>query len=89
MLLGPESLGNIYAAVRMASIGIWWMLSWGVVMAGKKEWLAVLTDEQRELRKQGRFDEIELTKEQQQILGEAGCCWIESPSFYAQSQWCD
>ena len=28
MLLGPESLGNIYAAVRMASIGIWWFLSW-------------------------------------------------------------
>ena len=56
-------------------------------MASKEEWLAVLTDEQRELRKQGRYDEINLTSEQKKTLGEDGCCWIESPSFYANSVW--
>lgn len=54
----------------------------------KKEWLEFLTDEQRALRKQGRYDEINLTAEQRELLGEEGCCWIESPSFYAESVWC-
>ena len=54
----------------------------------KKDWLSVLTPEQQDLRKQKRFDEINLTDEQKEILGEAGCCWIESPSFYGESIWC-
>ncbi len=54
----------------------------------RAQWLEVLTDEQRELRKQGRYDELNLTEEQKAALGEEGCCWIESPTFYANSQWC-
>ena len=53
----------------------------------RKEWLAALTDEQRELRAQGRFDDINLTDEQREAIGEEGCCWIESPTFYANSKW--
>ena len=57
-------------------------------MSDKQIWLSVLTDEQRELRKQGCFDELDLTDEQKELLGEEGCCWIESPSLYSNSQWC-
>lgn len=57
-------------------------------MSKKQEWIKVLTEEQRQLRNQGRYNEINLTEEQIQALGEEGCCWIESPSFYAESQWC-
>ena len=53
----------------------------------KKEWLSILTEEQRELRRQGRYDEINLTKEQKEALGEEGACWITSPSFYSNSIW--
>ena len=53
----------------------------------KKEWLSILTEEQRELRRQGRYDEINLTKEQKEALGEEGSCWITSPSFYSNSFW--
>ena len=53
----------------------------------KKEWLSILTEEQRELRRQGRYDEINLTKEQREALGEEGTCWITSPSFYSNSFW--
>lgn len=58
-------------------------------MSKKKLWLAILTDEQRVLREHGRYDELSLTDEQKQALGEEGCCWIESPTFYSQSMWCD
>lgn len=47
-----------------------------------------LTDEQKLLRKQGKFDQINLTEQQKAILGEEACCWIESPTFYANSKWC-
>mgnify|MGYP001558338154 CR=1 FL=1 len=57
-------------------------------MSKRQEWLDVLTTEQRELRKQGRYDEINLTDHQKETLGEEGCCWIESPTFYSNSQWC-
>lgn len=56
---------------------------------GKKQtWLNVLTDEQKNLRSQRRYDEIGLTPEQKEALGEEGCCWITSPTFYANSRWC-
>ena len=51
-------------------------------------WLGVLTDEQKEIRSERRYDEINLTQEQKEILGEEGCCWITSPTFYASSHWC-
>ncbi len=57
-------------------------------MDRKQQWLSVLTDEQREMRKQKRFSEINLTESQKEQIGEEGCCWIESPSFYSMSKWC-
>jgi hypothetical protein len=51
-------------------------------------WLNVLTDEQKEIRRQERYDEIGLTPEQEDILGDEGCCWITAPTFYANSGWC-
>ena len=67
--------------------GIKTLVMTGIKMS-KQEWLAVLTDSQRELRKQKRYDEINLTDTQKQVIGDEGCCWVESPSFYANSQWC-
>ena len=55
----------------------------------RTEALNVLTDEQRRLRKSGRYDEINLSDAQKEALGEEMTCWIESPSFYAQSKWCN
>lgn len=56
---------------------------------GKKQtWLNVLTDEQKNIRGQLRYDEIDLTPEQKEALGEEWCCWITSPTFYANSHWC-
>jgi hypothetical protein len=57
-------------------------------MSSRDKWLDVLTEDQRKLRKEKRYDEINLTEEQKEKLGEEGCCWIESPSFYAESNWC-
>lgn len=57
-------------------------------MSRAKHWLSFLTDEQRQLRKEGRYDEINLTDEQKELIGEEGCCWITSPSFYEVSKWC-
>ena len=54
----------------------------------KAGWLNVLTDEQKEIRRQERYDEIGLTPEQEDILGDEGCCWITAPTFYANSGWC-
>lgn len=58
------------------------------IMEKKQQWLSVLTDEQRDMRRQKRYDEINLTDEQKLQLGEEGCCWIESPTFYSVSKWC-
>lgn len=58
-------------------------------MASRQTWLEVLTPEQRELRKQERYDEINLTEEQKKTLGDEGICFIESPSFYEVSRFCD
>jgi hypothetical protein len=57
-------------------------------MQNKEQWLSMLTDEQRNIRKQRRYDEINLTDDQKELLGEEGCCWIESPTFYSVSKWC-
>ncbi len=57
-------------------------------MKKTQQWLSVLTEEQREMRRQKRYDEIKLTDEQKDQIGEEGCCWIESPNFYAMSHWC-
>lgn len=54
----------------------------------REKWINVLTDDQKAIRKQARYDEINLTDKQKEMLGEEGCCWIESPSFYSQSKWC-
>jgi hypothetical protein len=59
-----------------------------MLMSSRDKWLDVLTDDQRKLRKERRYDELNLTDEQKEKLGEEGCCWIESPSFYAESKWC-
>ena len=57
--------------------------------ANWKELIAeTLTDKQKQLRKEGRYDEINLSDEQRGKLGEEICCMIESPSFYRQSNWC-
>jgi len=53
----------------------------------KEIWLEVLTPEQRELRKLGRYDEIQLTPQQEKQLGKRACCWIESPQFFWHSRW--
>lgn len=53
-----------------------------------EKWLSVLTDKQHQLRQQKRYDQLDLTDQQKEALGEEGCCWIESPTFYAESKWC-
>ena len=57
-------------------------------MDKKQKWLSVLTEKQREMRSKKRYDEIKLTDEQKAQIGEEGCCWIESPTFYSMSKWC-
>ena len=55
----------------------------------RTEALNVLTDEQLRLRKLGRYDEINLSDHQKEVLGEEMACWIESPTFWGQSKWCN
>lgn len=55
----------------------------------RTEALAVLTESQCRLRKDKRYDEINLSDDQKEALGEEMECWVTSPSFYAQSKWCN
>jgi hypothetical protein len=81
----------IYEENSRAAIerGGWEVMNEGeIVLTKKQKWLAVLSDSQRELREQGNYDQINLTEKQKANLGKEGCCWIESPTLYGYSVWC-